>query len=233
MSTIHFVGGEKGGVGKSVVARILAQYFIDHSMTFLAIDADGSHGTLRRYYADYTEAADLEDFGSADRIMDRALGADRRVLVDLPAQSGRALRRWLEASDVLGLAEEMSVQLAFWHVTDGGFDSVNLLGQIVELTRGNPHRRAIAVRNHGRSGSFSQFDDSTQKRALLDAGGQVVDLPALDAATMYAIDRHGASLWAAIHAPEPERALSPMERRRAKHWLAQAYAALKPLHDVL
>ncbi|HSS39597.1 MAG TPA: mobilization protein, partial [Polyangia bacterium] len=26
MSTIHFIGGEKGGVGKSVVARLCAQY---------------------------------------------------------------------------------------------------------------------------------------------------------------------------------------------------------------
>ena len=31
MSRIHFVGGEKGGVGKSVVARLLAQYYIDES----------------------------------------------------------------------------------------------------------------------------------------------------------------------------------------------------------
>jgi hypothetical protein len=233
MSTIHFIGGEKGGVGKSVVARVLAQYFIDHSIAFRGIDADRSNATLRRYYADYAEAADLEDFGSADQIMDGALGADRRVLVDLPAQGGRALRRWLEASDVLGLAEEMSLQLIFWHVTDGGFDSVNLLGELVELTQGNANRRAIVVRNRGRSSSFSQFDESSQRQRLLDTGGLCVDLPALDAATMYAIDRHGASLWAAIHAPVAERALSPMERRRAKHWLAQAYAALEPLRDIL
>jgi len=29
MSKVHFVGGEKGGVGKSVVARLLCQYCID------------------------------------------------------------------------------------------------------------------------------------------------------------------------------------------------------------
>ena len=29
-SKIHLVGGEKGGVGKSMVARLLAQHFIDH-----------------------------------------------------------------------------------------------------------------------------------------------------------------------------------------------------------
>ena len=33
MATIHLIGGEKGGVGKSLLARILAQYFIDHRFT--------------------------------------------------------------------------------------------------------------------------------------------------------------------------------------------------------
>ena len=51
VSTIHFVGGEKGGVGKSVIARLLSQWFIDRSVPFAAIDADRSHGTLLAQYA--------------------------------------------------------------------------------------------------------------------------------------------------------------------------------------
>ena len=35
---IHLIGGEKGGVGKSLVSRLLAQYFIDHSISFLGFD---------------------------------------------------------------------------------------------------------------------------------------------------------------------------------------------------
>ena len=34
MASINFIGGEKGGVGKSVVARLLAQYFIDKGRAF-------------------------------------------------------------------------------------------------------------------------------------------------------------------------------------------------------
>ena len=50
MTNIHLIGGEKGGVGKSVVARLLAQYFIDHSIPFLGFDSDRSHGALLRFY---------------------------------------------------------------------------------------------------------------------------------------------------------------------------------------
>lgn len=40
MANIHLVGGEKGGVGKSVVARLLAQYMIDHNLPFIGFDTD-------------------------------------------------------------------------------------------------------------------------------------------------------------------------------------------------
>ena len=89
MSTIHFIGGEKGGVGKSVVSRLCAQYCIDRAIPFAAADADGSHGALMRFYADYARPIDLTDFASADQILELATEQERRVLVDLPAQSDR------------------------------------------------------------------------------------------------------------------------------------------------
>ena len=233
MSTIHFVGGEKGGVGKSVVARVLAQRFIDHSVNFSAVDADTSHGALLRYYADYTRQVDLEAFESADQIMDRALGAERRVLVDLPSQSARILARWLDASDIFRLAEEMSIHLTFWHVSDGGFDSVKLLGLVTDLIKDKTNRHAVLVKNLGRSGNFAQLDDADESKRFIAAGGRIIELPGLDSPTMYAIDRHGSSLWAAINTKDGPGALTPMERRRAKLWLERAYGQLEQVSDLL
>ena len=99
MATIHLVGGEKGGVGKSLVARILAQYLIDHSIPFLGFDADRSHAALLRFYASYTSPVDIDDYQSLDRIVELAAAeADRRILVDLAAQTHRPLSRWIEES---------------------------------------------------------------------------------------------------------------------------------------
>jgi MinD-like ATPase involved in chromosome partitioning or flagellar assembly len=91
MSTIHFVGGEKGGVGKSVVSRLLSQYCLDNKMMYAGLDADQSHSTLSRFYPEYTQAIDLDHFESADRIMELAIEQDVQVVVDLPAQSERFL----------------------------------------------------------------------------------------------------------------------------------------------
>ena len=229
MSSVHFIGGEKGGVGKSVLARLLAQLFIERGLRFAALDADLSHGALARYYADYTQRVDLAQLDSADQIMDRALGADRHVLVDLPAQSHRALQRWIAETDVLGYAREMEVPIVFWHVTDGGFDSVSHLEQLLELLGDSV--QYVVAKNEGRSHDFSQFDASPAARRLLELGGRVVTVPELDPSLMYKIDRFGSSFWAAIHTAEGERALSPMERRRAKLWLERAHAALDQVGD--
>jgi hypothetical protein len=225
MSEIHFVGGEKGGVGKSVFARLLCQYCIDKSQPFAAIDADISHGALLRYYSDYAQAVDLEVFESADQIMDRALGAERRVLVDLPAQSSRLLQRWFSSGAVLDFAREMGVKLYFWHVSDGGFDSINELQR--NLSELGDSLQLIVVKNLGRSADFSQFDESEVVKQMYINGGRVIELPALHATTMYKIDRKGSSFWSAAHSDDGEYSLLPKERQRTRLWLTQAYGQVE------
>jgi len=224
MSTVHLVGGEKGGVGKSVVARLLVQSFIDRGLRFAALDADEPPGSLVRSYAEFTQQVDLDRLESADQILDRALGADRLVVVDLPARSHRVLRRWIDATDVLAFAREMDVEFVLWHVTDGGFDSVADLEQL--LADFGDSVRYVVVKNQGRSQDFSQFESSSAYERLLALGGRVVALPELDPSIMYKVDRFSSSFWAAVNATDGERALSPLERRRAKLWLERSQRAL-------
>ena len=230
VSHIHFVGGEKGGVGKSVVARLLAQWFIDRSVPFAAVDADLSHGALVRMYADYSQPVDLNDPSSTDQIVDRALGSERRVLVDLPAQSIRSLWSWLTEANVLAFAKEAGIRMSFWHVSDGGFASVNEIERALELF-GDRFEHKV-VKNLGRSKNFSQFEESAAKRHLDQLGGKTMDLPELDAQSMYKVDRLGSSFWGAIH-NTTEEGLKPLERQRVRLWLERGYAQLEALGDAL
>jgi len=227
MSHIHFVGGEKGGVGKSVTARLLAQWFIDHSQSFAGIDADHSHGVLMRFYAEYTRPIDLTEPESADQIMDRALGAERKVLVDLPGQSIRPLHAWLTGADILQFAQEVGVGFTFWHVTDGSYASVSEIDEVIEVF--GDAVRHVVVKNFGRGKDFSLFDGSDAKRRLDALQGSVVEVPELDATAMHRIDATGASFWAAGNSSDGPYTLRPLERQRVKLWLKQAYAALAPV----
>jgi hypothetical protein len=231
MSQIHFVGGEKGGVGKSVVARLLAQWCVDRSAPFAGIDADASHGTLLRSYAGFTQPVDLEAFASADEIVNRALGAERTVVVDLPAQSGRSLERWIESADVVRFAREASIRLVLWHVSDGTFDSIRDLERT--LDRWGNAFSYVALRNHGRAKDFSLFDESDGRRRVEQLGGRIVDLPELDGVAMARIDRKGASFWAAVNDASGDHPLAPLQRQRVRLWLGRCYQVFGSVAEAL
>ena len=218
-------------MGKSVVARVLAQWLVDRSLPFAAIDGDRSHGALLRHYGEFAQAADLGAVESADQIIDRALGAERRVLVDLPAQSANDLQAWVLSANVLEFAREMNVGLTYWHVSDGGFASVVEIESSLKAFSHQVHH--VVVKNYGRAKDFTQFEESTAKKQLDELSGKVLDLPELDATTMYKIDRFGLSFWAAIHHSDGEAALKPLERRRVQLWLDRCYAQLDTLNGAL
>ena len=221
MSTIHFIGGEKGGVGKSVVARLVAQRCIDLHFPFVAFDADGSHGALLRHYADFARPIDLSRFESADEIVTAATNLDQRVIVDLPAQSERFLTTWINDAQILDLAAECQVNVVFWHVIDDGKDSITTLERMLDQHGGSA--RFVVVKNRGRGRDFGLFERSSTLQKAESMGAIVVDLPPLFPPVMQKVDQHDASFWAAAHnmtfAPE---SFARMDRQRLRVWLSAA-----------
>jgi hypothetical protein len=225
MSALHFVGGEKGGVGKSVLARLLSQYFIDRTARHLAFDADQSHATLTRYYADYTQPINLDRFESTDTIMEQALDLDAEVLIDLPAQSQRFLDSWMEESGVLDLCQESDVTLNYWYVVDDGPDSAQLLAAFMQRYAGLLN--LIVVSNLGCGKRFTEVEHLLASREQEGQQAiQHIELPALHAETMHRIDTQHLSFWAAANIKDKEAPhLGLMERQRTKVWLKKVYAA--------
>jgi Mrp family chromosome partitioning ATPase len=232
MSKILFVGGDKGGVGKSVVARLLAQWYLDRQCPFVAIDADVSHGSLLRHYSAYTRSADLSRLEAADDIMTQALESDRRVVVDLPAQGDRAVAAWISEAGILDLARESGIDVIFWHVMDDGRDSIATLHRLLE--RHGRNARYVIVANMGRGTDFSLFDKSPTRALAEELGAMFMDLPELHPPAMRKIDRSDASFWAAVHNPEVAPELfTRMDRQRIKVWMQSVYDRLARLGDAL
>src|SRR5271156_6342652 len=133
MANIHLIGGEKGGVGKSLVARLLAQYLIDKELPFLGFDTDRSHGALMRFYAGFASPVLVDRYETLDAIVEAAVEQpERRILVDLAAQTHEALTKWMDESGVLDLAHEAAFDIYYWHVMDAGKDSVDLLAKLLD-----------------------------------------------------------------------------------------------------
>lgn len=229
MATIHLVGGEKGGVGKSVMARLLAQYMIDHELPFIGFDTDRSHGSLLRYYSDFASPTIVDSYQSLDAIVEAASEQpEQRILVDLAAQTHQPLTRWLEESGVLELAEELGIAIRYWNVMDSGQDCVDLLGKL--LDQFGSRIDYVLVQNQLRDDSFDILECSGVKEQALSLNAGIMTLKRLHAPAMTKIDRNSYSFWAARNKDEANpNALGLLERQRVKTWLNHAYKEIEAL----
>ena len=233
MSSLNFIGGEKGGVGKSVMARVLAQYFIDKSMPFTGFDTDRTHTSFTRFYADYASPVIVDTYEGLDLIVgafeEAAVLVDRpkSVIVDLAAQTAAPLARWIKDSDLLSVLGEMGVTVNFWHLADAGKDSVDLLDRLINTFGAGPNY--FVVKNQGRGSDFSQLDDSAALKKAQALGAHVINLGQLHEASMRKIDRQNASFWSAINQRSGPDSLGLLERQRVKTWLKNTYNTLDGL----
>ena len=226
MAHIHFIGGEKGGVGKSLTARVLAQYMIDKEIPFLGFDTDRSHGALMRFYAGYASPVVMDSVEALDVIVEAAAEApDRRILVDLAAQTHDPLVKWMEDTGVVELAAEMGMPIYYWHVMDSGKDSVDLLAKL--LDRFGSSLQYVLVRNQVRGNDFSVLEQSGQQARALDMGAKVVTLKKLHDGVIQKIDAGSSSFCKARTAQDADSGgLGLMDRQRVKMWLRDVYTEL-------
>jgi hypothetical protein len=226
MAKIHLIGGEKGGVGKSVVARLVAQYFIDHQIPFLGFDSDRSHGALVRFYAGYASPMLVDRYESLDAIVEAATEKpERRVLVDLAAQTQEPLTRWMDESQLLEVAPELGLQIRYWHVMDSGQDSVALLQRLFDRYEGR--LSYVIVQNQLRGEDFDIFNKSGQRERAQALGATIITIKRLRDAAMTRIDANSSSFWAATQ-PEDQGGLrlGVLERQRVRSWLKNSYEAI-------
>ena len=222
MASINFIGGEKGGVGKSVTARVLAQYYIDKGVAFTGFDTDRSHNSFNRFYSDYASPVVVDSYEGLDLIVAAfEEKPEQNVIVDLAAQTSRPLSQWIKDASLLALFSEMGITVNFWHVMDDGRDAVDLLGRLVDTYGPGPNY--IVVQNHGRGSNFVLLQNSHALQKAEVLGARVIELPRLHDASMRKIDQHNTSFWKAIHDRDSADALGILERQRVKTWLKNCY----------
>lgn len=220
MGRVHFIGGEKGGVGKSLTARLLAQYLIDNSIPFSGFDLDQSHTTFSRFYREYTTPLNVDDYESLDHILefaDQHPGHD--IIVDLAAQTAGRLGKWIADSDVMGIFEELGFEVFLWHVMDDSADSMHLLGKTLNSTTW-PDVQFIVVQNLGRGENFANFQRSEIFRKAQQRNASLVTLDKLESKLTQKIDFTSLSFWGAAN---NRQIIGFVERKRMKVWLKNNY----------
>ncbi len=95
---VILVGADKGGVGKTTVARTLLDYFGAHQTRTRAFDTESPRGTLKRFHPTVTEVVDVTSVPDQMKIFDTLGNAEAKVtIIDVRAgllsSTLQALRR--------------------------------------------------------------------------------------------------------------------------------------------
>jgi hypothetical protein len=221
---IHFIDGEKGGVGKTMLARVMVQWFIDHKLPFRAAEADRSNTDLLDVYPDHTALVMVSEnerlSGKTDGLFQMA--SQSTVVVDLPSQAFRPIADWIERNDLIEASAEYGIQIAKWFVSSGDHTSLRLFEETLRHFNGTiPH---VLVRNLHSQTDWGTIEQNHQYQSLVQSYGvTVIDLPRLGYDERDLIDQHRLSFDSALAGNQ----LTVLQKTRVRKFLKGAYTAIE------
>lgn len=223
---IHLIDGEKGGVGKSLFARVVVQYHLDNELPFIAVETDRSNPALAGIYSNVCRFAffseDENQLDKADPIYNFAL--EKSVIVDLPAQAYRPVKNWIIKNNLIELGKEDSVSFYKWFVCDGGYDSLKLLKQTLEEFGDNIQH--ILVKNMGKCEDWQHLAlDKKLQELLTSKDVKIINFPKFYHMERNLIDMRRLTFSEAL---EPANFHS-ISRQRIKSFLRESYNVISEL----
>jgi len=186
------VHGEKGGVGKSTVARLLAAWLEDRGQRFVAYDGDPMTRDFARFRAaGETTEVEIDNTGSIRTVLDRLMGSDpdaaKVALIDLSAGAGADLAVWLESTRALKAAGAGRLKITVVFVVGATRTSVDKLAATHRHLAGQVSW-VVALNKH-LTGRFELYEASDVRRAVKEEGAIEIAIPSLDTEIYQAIDK--------------------------------------------
>ena len=156
---VILVGADKGGVGKTTVARTLLDYFGAHQTPTRAFDTESPRGTLKRFHPTITEVVDVTQIPDQMKIFDTLGSAEAKVTV-IDIRAG-LLSSTLQALNDIGFidsAKKGQITFAVFHILG---PSIASLEEIAETSKFVGDASYFLVKNHINNTNFFEWDPAT------------------------------------------------------------------------
>ena len=146
---IHLTLQGKGGVGKSLVASLLAQYFRDGGRDVRCIDTDPVNRTFAQYAALHADRLNLRDEHNRidqrafDTLMERFLNEDATFVVDNGASTFLPLWHYLLENNALDYLNKNGRRVYVHTVITGGQALLDTLNGFHELAQTTSERNIV------------------------------------------------------------------------------------------
>src|SRR5437667_7772607 len=153
------VGADKGGVGKTTVARTLLDYFSANNVATRAFDTENPRGTLRRFHPDLTEIVDMTATSDQMKIFDTLNSATPSVTV-IDVRAGLLSPSLTALRDIgfLDAAKTGQITFAVFHILGPSIASLEEISETANFMGGAKY---FLVKNFINNTSFFEWDQST------------------------------------------------------------------------
>ena len=176
---LYFIGGSKGGVGKSILSMILADFLTKcKNRKIILIESDTSNPDVGKTFAhnDDVEVLSLS-LDNADgwiELVNYSEANKKDIVINSAARSGEAVEKF--GGTLIGSLDELHRQLISFWVINRQRGSIELLKKYMDVVPGELH----VVRNtfYGEPQKFELFNGSKTKIEA-EKRGATIDLPDL------------------------------------------------------
>src|SRR5271154_106820 len=220
------VGADKGGVGKTTVARTLLDYFTAHHVPTRAFDSESPRGTLKRFHGEAAEIVDATSVADQMRIIDTLSTTDSTVtVIDVRAGLLSPTLRALRDIGFLDAVKKGQITFVVFHILGSSIASLNEIEETAPFTT---DAKYFLVKNFINNTSFFEWDQATHAsyfKRLKDA--QVITIPKLNEMAYEQVELASVPFltFVANKNPKGEAAnYSFVLRGYVRHWLGNVWA---------
>jgi len=175
---VTYVGGNKGGVGKSMVAMSVIDYLMDIGDPPMLIETDTGNPDVAKAYEQTvrTETVNLDDVDGWIDLANLMPEATTGLVINSAARSQKGLSSNWEI--LRAAAAELKKQITVIWVINRQRESVEALRDFADSV---PETRIVVLKNtyFGAPEKFSIYDDSKTRKLIEANGGATIDFPEL------------------------------------------------------
>lgn len=174
---IFYVSGNKGGVGKSLVATALIDALVSKKCELILVDADNHNPDVFKAHEHELQAHAL-DLSSAPGWIDLVnlidTNRDKYFVINTPAGNNTAVQGFAETLN--SALPELGIEILVLWVINRQKDSLEALADFREMMPSWPIR--VVRNNHfADPQKFERFNDSFMRIDLESAGSTAIDFP--------------------------------------------------------
>jgi hypothetical protein len=207
---VLITGSDRGGVGKTTIARTLVDYVKHQGVTYRAFDTEHPQGVLQRFHPDKTQIVDLTRSDDQMRVFDTVKDA-QVTIIDIRAGLLSPTLKTLSEIGFLDGVKQGKLRIAVLHVigsSEASFQEIKATAAIVE---GAKHYLVV---NHATDASFMGLSDELKK-----VGEGVIDIGKLNELAAEHVDQAGVGFDAFV-ADEKQSAVL---RGYVRAWMGRAF----------